>query len=241
MDATQVQLSQSIERTAPEIIDRYRRNDNWRLFQKEWIYRNFPPSGRSWLDFGCGAGEITTQLAMLWASRVVGVDVTPGLLEMTRRRAELDGVSDRVQVICGDISSLEPQPVDIVLSFAVLHHMPDHLPEVIPVIRRWLNPGGIFISAEPVSYIGWLEWLRQHSGVPHDDLDPGERKLSEADLACIEHRFARSTREHFHCFARLSRVLPMADRWFRRMDAFFLKLPGTRPFAGHVIQVCQVD
>jgi len=241
MDATQVQLTQSVEKTAPEIMDRYRRNDNWRLFQKEWIYRKFPPSGRSWLDFGCGTGEITTQLAMLGASRVVGVDVTPGLLEMTRRRAELDGVSDRVQLICGDIRSIEPQPVDIVLSFAVLHHLPDHLQEVIPAMRRWLKPGGIFISVEPVSYLAWLEWLRQHSGVSHDALDPGERKLTGTDLTCIEKCFARSTREHFHCFARLTRVAPGADRLFRRMDAFFLNLPGTSLFAGSVIQVCHID
>jgi SAM-dependent methyltransferase len=241
MDATQVQLTQAIEKTTPEIMDRYRRNRDWRLFQKEWIFHEFPPSGRSWLDFGCGTGEITTQLAMLGASRVVGVDLTPGLLEMTRRRAELDGVSDRVQLICGDIRSIEPQPVDIVLSFAVLHHLPDHLQEVIPAMRRWLNPGGIFISVEPVSYLEWLEWLRQHSGVSHDALDPGERKLNEADVTRIEDCFASSMREHFHCFARLSRLLPGADRLFRRMDASFLKLPGASRFAGSVIQVCHVD
>jgi SAM-dependent methyltransferase len=160
---------------------------------------------------------------------------------MTQRRAELDGVSDRIQLICGDIRSIEPQPVDIFLSFAVLHHLPDHLPEVIPAVRRWLNPGGIFISVEPVNYLGWLEWLRQHSGVPHDPLDPGERKLNEADLSCIERQFSHSMRAHFHCFARFSRALPGAGRLFRRMDAFFLKLPGTNRFAGSVIQVCHVD
>src|ERR1017187_9534703 len=122
MDATEVQLSQALEKTPPRIIERYRRNDDWRLYQKEWIFHQFPPTGRSWLDFGCGTGEIATQLALLGASRVVAMDVTPGLLEMTQRRAELDGVSDRIQLICGDIRSIEPQPVDIFLSFAVLHH-----------------------------------------------------------------------------------------------------------------------
>src|ERR1017187_9755323 len=161
MDATEVQLSQPIEKTPQRIIDRYERNDGWRIYPKEWIFHQFPPSGRSWLDFGCGTGEIATQLALLGASHVVGMDVTPGLLEMTRKRAYLDGVSDRLQTICGDIRSVEPQPVDVVLSFAVLHHLPDHLQEVIPIIRRWLNPGGVFISVEPISYFGWLEWLRQ--------------------------------------------------------------------------------
>jgi SAM-dependent methyltransferase len=161
---------------------------------------------------------------------------------MTRRRAKLDGVSDRIRLICGDIRSIEPQqPVDIVLSFAVLHHLPEHLQEVIPALCRWLKRGGTFISVEPVSYLWWLERLRQHSGVPQDHLDPGERMLSEADLACIERCFAFSKREHFHCLGRLSRVFPRADRWFRRMDKFFLRLPGTNQFAGTLIQVCQLD
>jgi hypothetical protein len=64
MDATGVQLSQQVERAPPSIMRRYQRNRHWRLYPKEYIYRNFPPR-RSWLDFGCGTGEITTQLAGL--------------------------------------------------------------------------------------------------------------------------------------------------------------------------------
>ena len=241
LNATQVQLSQVVEKTPQRAVERYRRNNDWRLFPKEWIYHEFPPSGRSWLDFGCGSGEITTQLAILGATEVVGVDVTPGLLEMARRRAKLDGVSDRIRLICGDIRSIEPQPVDIVLSFAVLHHLPDHLQEAIPALCRWLKRGGTFISVEPVGYLCWLEWLRRYSGIPQDHLDPGERKLSELDLAYIERCFAFSKREHFNCFGRLSRIFPRADRWFRATDRFFFRLPGTNRLAGTVIQVCHLD
>jgi SAM-dependent methyltransferase len=241
MDATEVQLSQDVDRTPDDILERYRQCRNWRLYQKEWIYRNFAPAGRAWLDFGCGTGEITTQLALLGASRVVAVDVTPGLLEMTRRRAELDGVSGRVDTICGHITEIEPRPVDVVLCYAVLHHLPDSLAEVMPVFRRWLKPGGAFIAVEPVSYLSWLEWLRQHSGVRHDALDPGERKLRATDLQRIENSFVRAERTHFHCFGRLTRLFPRADRLFRRMDSFFLSLPGARFFAGTVIEVCHVD
>jgi hypothetical protein len=94
---------------------------------------------------------------------------------------------------------------------------------------------------EPVSYLSWLEWLRQHSGVRHDALDPGERKLRATDLQRIENSFVRAERTHFHCFGRLTRLFPRADRLFRRMDSFFLSLPGARFFAGTVIEVCHVD
>jgi 2-polyprenyl-3-methyl-5-hydroxy-6-metoxy-1,4-benzoquinol methylase len=203
VDATQVQLSQKVERTPDGILDRYRRNRNWRLYQKEWVFRKFPPAGKTWLDFGCGTGEITTQLALLGTSRVIGVDVTPGLIEMTRLRAELDGVSERVEAICCNILELEPRPVDVASAHAVLHHIADDLPRFVAAIRRWLRPGGVFIAVEPVSYLPVLEALRQHSGVRADALDPGERKLSEADLLAVKRFFARSERHHFRCFGRL--------------------------------------
>jgi SAM-dependent methyltransferase len=239
MSATDVQLSQSVQRTPDAIMERYRANLHWRLYEKEWIYGNFAPAGRSFVDLGCGTGEITTQLAMLGASKVVALDVTPGLLEQTRRRAELDGVSDRVQTFCGDILSVEPQPVDVVLSFAVLHHLPDRFAEVIPAIRRWIKPGGLFIAVEPICYLYGIEWLRRHSGVAYDDLDEGERKLTEADVRSVEKHFARSERTHFRLLSRFSRVWPRADRTLRQMDSHLLRLPGIRRAAGTVILVCR--
>jgi SAM-dependent methyltransferase len=239
MNATDVQLAQAVGRTPEEILDRYRSNRHWRFYEKEWIYRNIPVKGRTWLDFGCGTGEITTQLALLGAARVIGLDVTPGLLEQTRRRAELDQVADRVDVVCGDILSVEPRPVDVALSFAVLHHLPDRFGEAIPAIKRWIKPGGLFVCVEPVCYVAGLEWIRQRSGVPQDELDPGERKLSEADLRQIEKHFSHSERVHFRVLSRLGRVWPRADRWARRADRWLLSAPGVRFVAGTVVMVCK--
>lgn len=42
MNATDVQASEAIERTPERIVERYRHNRDWRLYPKEWIYRNFP-------------------------------------------------------------------------------------------------------------------------------------------------------------------------------------------------------
>jgi len=241
MSATEAQLRETVERTPDDILERYRANRDWKLYPKEWIYRNFPPGGKSWLDFGCGTGEIVTQLAKLGASRVVGVDITPELIERTRLRAELDGVGDRVQLYCGDIVSLEPEPVDIVLSYAVLHHLPDRLDEVIPAIRRWLKPGGIFICVEPVCYLLLMEWVRQRSGICQGELDPGERKLTNTDLECVAAHFAHIERVHFHLFARFSRLLPKADKLFRYIDNVALSIPGVSIVAGTVLLICKIE
>jgi SAM-dependent methyltransferase len=241
VNATDVQLSQTVEPTPEKIIERYRRNRDWRLYKKEWIYRNIPPSGLSWLDFGCGTGEITTQLAILGASRVIGVDVDSRLIDMTRRRAELDGVSDRVQAICGDLAMIEPQPVDVVLSYAVLHHLADHLRQTARLIRQWLKPGGVFICAEPVSLLPGIEWLREHSGVAMDPLDPGERKLTGADLRQIEAEFPHSRRVPFSMLGRFGRLAPSTRGVLLRMDALLRPVPGAVWFAGNVIDICRLD
>lgn len=237
--ATGVQLGQPVCPTPASEIDRYSSNADWRLYEKEWILRNFPPGGKTWLDLGCGTGEITTQLALLGASRVIAIDVTPGLVEMVRRRAEIDQVSDRVNAVCGDLTALEPEPVDIVLSYAVLHHLPDRINQVIPAVLRWLKPGGFFIYCEPVCYLPVLEWIRYRSGVSYDPLDPGERKLTGRDLGLLEQHFKSARRVHFRMLSRLERISPAANRCLRRADAMLRGLPGSHLFAGIVLGVCQ--
>ncbi|MGH8298892.1 MAG: class I SAM-dependent methyltransferase [Steroidobacteraceae bacterium] len=239
MNATQKQLADSVERTPARVLERYQENRGWRIYEKEYIYRNFPPVGLTWLDFGCGTGEITTQLALLGARRVVGVDITPELLDAAEERARLDGVSDRISIRYGDICGLDPEPVDVILAHKVLHHLPDRLAEAMIALRHWLKPGGTFICVEPVSYLPWLKWIRQHCGVPYRPLDPGERQLTESDLRIIEGPFEYCRRVHFHAWTRLTRLCPVADAMFRHTDRLFLALPGLKQLAGTVILTCR--
>ncbi len=241
MKATDIQLADEITPIPNHIIERYRESRDWRLFEKEYVYHHSPPAGKSWIDFGCGTGEITTQLASLGAERVIAIDVDPRLLEMTKRRAILDGVDDRVTVLSGDFHDLRPEPVDVFLAYAVLHHIPDRLNEAIPIIKSWIKPGGTFICVEPVSFSSSLEWLRNHSGVPKPALDPGERQLTEADLRCIENQFARSTRTYFRVLSRLERWWPSAIRLLRGVDRVLLAMPGSTRLAGAVILTGHVD
>jgi SAM-dependent methyltransferase len=234
LDATRVQLQEAVRRTSDHIRLRYRENRNWRLYEKEWIYRNINFKGKDVLDFGCGTGEIATQLAFLGANRIYALDVTPGLLECTRRRAELDGVADRIHTVCGKIEDVEPMPVDVIIAFAVLHHC-FPLETVMPALLRWLKPGGTFVAAEPISYLTHLEWLRNRSGIPTDPLDEGERKLRPEDLRYVASHFVESRIIHFHLLGRLSRLWPKYDRLYRRLDQAIVAAPMTRKFAGRAL------
>jgi SAM-dependent methyltransferase len=234
--ATGAQLQTSVGRTPEHILRRYRENRNWRLYPKEWVYRRVPIKGRTILDFGCGTGEITTQLALLGAERVIGLDVTPGLLEITNERARLDGVADRVQTVCGYIQDLEPDAVDTVIAFAVLHHC-HPLKNLIPSLMRWLKPGGTFVAVEPYCRFPWLERLRIASGVPFDPMDEGERKLSAADLDYISRHFSNVQFVPFHLSGRLGRFVGSGiDRQLRRIDYALLRTPLSA-FAGTMLIV----
>lgn len=165
----------------------------------------------------------------------------PRLVAATRTRSGLDGVSARVQAVCGDLAAIDPQPVDVVLSSAVLHHLPDRLPETMRLFRRWLKPGGVFIAIEPVASMPWLDWLRRHSGVPDSPLDPGERKLTRADLRLIEREFAGSQRVYFRILGRFGRLSPRLNPLFLRLDALLRSLPGASWLSGAVVLVCRSD
>lgn len=236
LDATKVQLDEEVVRTSEDIRLRYRENRDWRLYPKEWIYKNIDVKGKDVLDFGCGTGEITTQIAFLGAHRVYALDVTAGLLDSTRRRAELDGVADRVETICGLVQDVEPRPVDVIIAFAVLHHC-FPLETMMPALLRWLKPGGVFVAVEPVNYLASLEWLRNHSGIPSDPLDEGERKLRADDIEGVLRFFPHSQTVPFHVLGRLSRIWPNGDRLFRRMDRLILGVPMAWKFSGSALMV----
>jgi trans-aconitate 2-methyltransferase len=89
-------------------------------------------------DLGCGAGNLTRELAERWPEAdVEGVDDSPDMLD--RARAE---VGDRVRLTLADVRDWEPAvPVDLVVSNATLQWVPDHLP-LLDRLAGFLAPDG---------------------------------------------------------------------------------------------------
>lgn len=59
------------------------------------------------LDVGCGQGGPTLELARLSGGQVTGLDIDQAALDELARRAGEEGLSDRVQVVCGSMSDME--------------------------------------------------------------------------------------------------------------------------------------
>lgn len=66
-----------------------------------------PKPGQHVLDIGCGVGAAALcLLARRPDLTVTGIEIQPDLADLARRNAALNGVSDRFQIIEGDIASL---------------------------------------------------------------------------------------------------------------------------------------
>lgn len=110
------------------------------------------------LDFGCGTGLLTLELAER-AGQVTGLDTSDGMLAELSAKIERAGLGN-VGVLKADLAAGDPLPgsYELVASAMALHHVP--MPE--PVLKRLfaaLAPGGALALAD----------LDSEGGLFHDD------------------------------------------------------------------------
>src|SRR5881628_1594338 len=83
--------------------------------------------GKSVLEIGCGIGTDTINFARHGAA-VTAVDLSTASIDVARQRAEVFGLSDRIQFVQGNSEELdrlvEAGKFDLVYSFGVIHHTP---------------------------------------------------------------------------------------------------------------------
>jgi trans-aconitate 2-methyltransferase len=85
------------------------------------------------VDLGCGEGTATASLLARWpGARVTGIDSSPEMLAAAARVV----VPGRLDFVRGDVRTWRPDgPVDVVLSNAVLHWVPEHA----ALMTRWVG------------------------------------------------------------------------------------------------------
>jgi trans-aconitate 2-methyltransferase len=94
------------------------------------------------VDAGCGSGRVTEQLIeRLPSGRVVAVDGSEAMVEKAKER-----LGDRADYLVSDLVALElPEPVDLVISTATFHWIPDH-EALFRRLRAALKPGGRLVA-----------------------------------------------------------------------------------------------
>jgi len=94
----------------------------------DWLFRRLRPEG-AWLDAGCGSGERTFMLARR-AGAVLGIDLSPAILEVATAKAAAFELGDRVHFECSGLEELSPETIarfrrPNVHCRGVLMHIPD--------------------------------------------------------------------------------------------------------------------
>ena len=219
------------------VLDRYAHPRHPELFGKEFMFSLLGRArGLRVLEVGCGEGAASVQLAYCGAE-VTGIDLSPGALDVARRRADLEGLDVRfLEANVEESDGFGDASYDVVWCDLVLHHLTAALDRVTHNLHAALKPGGLFIAREPVHYAGWLKALRRCVPV-RVPTTPDEQPFREQEFAVIRRRFPDLRRRHFRLLARVDRVtrsLPVIGA-AARLDNLLLHLPGAKSLAGNVV------
>jgi ubiquinone/menaquinone biosynthesis C-methylase UbiE len=192
------------------------------------------------LELGCGAGDLSLQLVRRGA-RLTAIDVSPGMIELARRRAP----EARFLVAPAEQTGLPDESFELVVGKWVLHHV--DVAAAATEIRRVLRPGGRAVFFEnqdrnPLLRLarGKLWGARRLNWVGTSD----EQPLTAADFATLRRTFGTVELAYpsFYFFEALSRALGhRAHRPLRRLDDLvWHHVPALRPWSWHVLVAARV-
>lgn len=191
-------------------------------------------TGKTVVDFGCGAGENSVLLATRHA-QVIGLDISPNQLERAEERMTLHGFQSGYEfraVSCLE-TGLADHSVDGVLAIAILHHLVFDLAAAAREISRILKPGGFLILKEPVRDNGLARMFRRGVPAKGDDISPGERPLTTVELHGIVGDMKITATRYF----RLPHLVFLGGSAAYRFDRDLLKYFR---FLSHYASICVI-
>jgi SAM-dependent methyltransferase len=131
---------------------------------------------RRLLDAGCGTGEFAERAARVLGCRVLGVDQSEHMVELTRARG-VDGVVASVEQL-----PLADNEFDAVSANWMLYHLPD-LGRGVAELARVLRPGGRLVAV-----LNHAEHLVELWGRDEQDFATQCRKALDEGFARVERR-----------------------------------------------------
>lgn len=121
----------------------------------EKILKPFIKEGMVVLDMGCGPGYFTKEMARLVGDggKVIAADLQQGMLEKMIKNVRDCGFESRVEShLCQPKSTGITQKVDFILTFWMVHEVPDQT-LFFNEMKSLLNPGGKILIAEPKIHV----------------------------------------------------------------------------------------
>ena len=132
---------------------------SWRSKSVKQILARNP---KTVLDIACGTGDFSIELAQKGVEKVIGVDISEGMMKIGMEKVEAAGLSDRVTMHVDDSESLslEDNSVDAVsVAFGVrnFEHLQIGLDEMCRVIRKGgtVNVLELSVPSNPILLWGY--------------------------------------------------------------------------------------
>ena len=118
-----------------------------RKYAKTALERLSVVEGETVLEIGFGTGHCLERAARLVGSggKVCGIDISPSMIEKTKKRLEKDALADRAELCCGDATRLpfrENSFDAVFMSFTLEVFDALEIPGVLVQIKRVLRPDG---------------------------------------------------------------------------------------------------
>ncbi|MET0426626.1 MAG: methyltransferase domain-containing protein [Actinoplanes sp.] len=124
-----------------QLAEKYQGEHSSNPFQAALIERlaALLPAGASVLDLGCGTGVPTAQLLTESDHRVVGVDISEGMLRLAREQVPAaEFVHSDFRDLPADFGSFDA----VTAFFALLMLSKADIERTLDKVAGWLNPGG---------------------------------------------------------------------------------------------------
>ncbi len=198
-----------------------------RKLMDDWLQAQ--SQGRWALDFGCGDGSTTIELAQNGA-QAVGIDISDKSLLEAKNSAAVKGVQDKAHflVMDGENLGFTDDSFDIIVVRAILHHL--DLDRALRELARVLKKDGTILCHEALADNPLIRFYRRRT--------PDERTawevdhlLHASDLKVAKRYFDKVDAQFFHFFVlaavpfRKTRVFNGLLRVLEALDSFFLRLP----------------
>lgn len=119
---------------------------SWRKKVVKLVAENNP---KQILDIATGTGDLALMLANLKPNKIIGLDISPGMLEVGKQKIAKAALNDTIEMVVGDSENIpfEDNTFDaITVSFGVRNF--ENLDKGLAEIHRVLKPGGKFVVLE---------------------------------------------------------------------------------------------
>ncbi len=193
--------------------------------------------GKSVLELGCGTGETSVALARSGAN-VSAFDISPGSVEVARKRADMNGVADATEfvVAAGEDLPYEDGSFDVVIGSAVLHHL--EVERAGPETRRVMRSGALAAFSEPLANNPVVRFARDHVWYPRKSERGTDVPLRYSDLRAWGEHFDEFTWKEIHLLGMAERL--SGWRWkfhtLHKIDRVVLDHVGPlRPLANYSV------